>query len=166
MWLRLAAHAKVGFVPTVQAFTRIHAKNMRHGYMANRDLEDFRQRRIVFQTFFAADGRDLSERPALEALAYRSLAVELLWAAAHAFDEGAPASMVVELIGDARGICPAITKTALWWKVAPRRLVGSTLFSSARRLLNAPSRQLRGQRGRSLTSGTLNHDQYPPPPPP
>jgi glycosyltransferase involved in cell wall biosynthesis len=150
MWLRLAAHAKVGFLPTVQAYTRIHAKNMRHGYKANRDLEDFRQRRIVFQTFFAEDGHDLSERPALEALAYRSLAVELLWAAANAFDEGAPNSLVVQLTGIARDICPAITKTALWWKVVTRRLVGSALvFRTARRLLSAPSRQLRGQLGRS-----------------
>jgi glycosyltransferase involved in cell wall biosynthesis len=149
MWLRLAAHAKVGFVPTVQAFTRIHAKNMRHGYKANRDLEDFRQRRIVFRTFFAGDGRDLSGRPALEALAYRSLAVELLWAAAYAFDEGAPNSLVAELTDIARDICPAITKTALWWKVAARGLVGSAVFSTARRLLSAPSRQLRGQLGRS-----------------
>ena len=150
MWLRLAARAKVGFVPTVQAFTRIHAKNMRHGYKANRDLEDFHQRRIVFQTFFAADGRDLSERLALESLAYRSLAVELLWAAAGAFDEGAPTSLVVQLTGLARSICPAITKTALWWKVFARRLVGSALvFRTARRLLSAPSRRLRGQLGSS-----------------
>jgi hypothetical protein len=150
MWLRLAAHAKVGFVPIVQAFTRIHEKNMRHGYKANRDLEDFRQRRLVFQTFFAADGRDLNERPALEALAYRSLAEELLWAAARAFDEGAPTSIVVQLIGDARSICPVITKTALWWKVFARRLVGSSLaFTAARRLLSVPSRRLRGHPGRS-----------------
>ena len=97
MWLRLAAHAKVGFVPAVQAFTRIHAKNMRHGYKANRELEDFSQRRLVFRIFFAGDGRDLRGRPALEALAYRSLAEELLWAAAYAFDESAPANMVIEL---------------------------------------------------------------------
>ena len=145
MWLRLAAHAKVGFVPAVQAFTRIHAKNMRHGYKANRDLEDFRQRRIVFQTFFAEDGHDLSERPALEVLAYRSLAVELLWAAAGAFDDGAPTSLVVELTGIARDICPAITKTTLWWKVVARRLVGAAVFRTARRLLSAPSSQLRAQ---------------------
>jgi hypothetical protein len=143
MWLRLAAYAKVGFVPTVQAFTRIHTKNMRHGYKANRDLEDFRQRRIVFQTFFAGDGRDLSERSALEALAYRSLAAEMLWAAARAFDEGVPTSLVVQLTRIARDICPAITKTALWWKVFARRLVRSApLFRTARRLLSAPSRQL------------------------
>lgn len=148
MWLRLAAHGKVGFVATVQAFTRIHAKNMRHGYRANRDLEDFRQRRIVFRTFFAEDGRHLGGRVELEALAYRSLAEELLWAAACAFDEGAPSNLVDELIGIATDVCPAITKTALWWKVAARRLVGSAVFLTARRLLSAPSRQLRGQLGR------------------
>jgi glycosyltransferase involved in cell wall biosynthesis len=148
MWLRLAAHAKVGFVPTVQAFTRIHAKNMRHGYEANRKREDIRQRRLAFQTFFAADGRDFTERPTLEALAYRSLAEELLWDAARAFDEGAPINIVTQLIGDARGICSHITKTALWWKVFARRLVGSALvFRTARRLLTAPSRRLRGQPG-------------------
>jgi GT2 family glycosyltransferase len=144
MWLRLAAHGKVGFIPAVQAFTRIHSNNMRHGYKADRDLEDFRQRRIVFQTFFGADGRDLSERPVLEALAYRSLAVELLWAAAGAFDEGAPAGLVMQLTVIARSISPGITRTALWWKVFARRLVGSTLvFTMARRLLSAPSRRMR-----------------------
>jgi glycosyltransferase involved in cell wall biosynthesis len=145
MWLRLAAHADVGFVPTVQAFTRIHAKNMRHGYKANRDLEDFRQRCIVFQTFFAADGRDLVDRPALEALAYRALAVELLWGAARAFDDGESPSIVEQLVGDARSIYPAITRSTLWWKVSVRRLVGSAfVISRARRLLGAPSRLLRG----------------------
>lgn len=129
MWLRLAAHADVGFVPAVQAFTRIHAKNMRHGYKANRDQEDFRQRRIVFTTFFAADGRELSGWPALEALAFRSLAEEMLWAAARAFDEGAPADLVRQLRAQARDICPAITGTALWWKVFARRLVGPRLWS-------------------------------------
>ena len=143
MWLRLAAHADVGFVPAVQAFTRIHAKNMRHVYKANRDQEDFRQRRIVLRTFFAADGRDLNGRPALEALAFRSLAEEMLWAAARAFDEGAPANLVGQLIGEARDICPAITRTALWWKVFARRLVGSTLWSaisSARSAGGEPAR--------------------------
>jgi GT2 family glycosyltransferase len=150
MWMRLAAQGKVGFVPTVQAFTRIHANNMHRSYKADRDLEDFRQRRIVFETFFAGDGRDLKGRPALEALAYRSLAMELLWAAAYAFDEGRPNSLVTELTGIARSICPAITRTGLWWKVVARRVVGSTLlFTAARRLLGATSRQLRSQFGRS-----------------
>lgn len=150
MWLRLAAHAKVGFVPAVQAFTRIHANNMHFSYKANRDLEDFRQRRIVFQTFFAADGRDLNERPALEARAYRSLAVELLWAAARAFDEDDPTDIVVQLMGEARSICPGIIKSVLWWKVLARRVAGSNLlFRTTRRLLSSPSRRLSAQPRRS-----------------
>jgi glycosyltransferase involved in cell wall biosynthesis len=128
MWLRLAAHADVGVVPGVQAFTRIHAKNMHLSYKANRDIEDFRQRRIVFRTFFAADGRSLRERRALEASAWRALAEELLWAAVRAFDEAAPPDLVAQFIGEARDICPAITKTRLWWKVRTRRFIGSRLW--------------------------------------
>jgi len=143
MWLRLAAHADVGFVPAVQAFTRIHAKNMHHGYKANGNREDIRQRRIVFRTFFAADGRDLNARPALEALALRSLAEEMLWAAARAFDEGATADLVRELRDEAREICPAITGTALWWKVFARRLVGSTLWSVIRGVRSAGGEPVR-----------------------
>lgn len=150
MWLRLAAQAKVGFVPTVQAFTRIHAKNMRHSYSANRDLEDFRQRRLAFQMFFATDGRNLSERIELEARAYRSLAEQILWTAARAFDEGAPLGTVAQLTKDARDVCPAITKTALWWKVSARRLTGSTrIFGMARRSLSTLSRRLRGHPGKA-----------------
>jgi len=130
MCLRLAAHADVGFVPAVQAFTRIHAKNMRHGYRANWHHEDLRQRRIVFTTLFAGDGRQLKERPALEALAFRSLAEETLWAAARAFDEGGPVDFVRQLRAEAREICPAITGTALWWKVFARRLIGPRLWSA------------------------------------
>jgi glycosyltransferase involved in cell wall biosynthesis len=147
MWLRLAAHADVGFVPAVQAFTRIHANNMRHGYKAKRDLEDFRQRRLVFQIFFAADGCDSNERLVLKGLAYRSLADELLWGAARAFDESAPANIVTQLIAEARSVCPVVTGTALWWKVSARRLLGSRLWSvisEGRRLLGAPSRRLQG----------------------
>jgi len=128
MWLRLAAHADVGFVPAVQAFTRIHAANMHHTYKRNRDLEDFRQRRLVFQTFFGAAGRALKERPDLEPLVYRSLAEELLWGAARAFDEGAPNRIILQLIDEATTIWPAITKTALWWKVFARRLFGPVVW--------------------------------------
>jgi GT2 family glycosyltransferase len=128
MWLRLAAHADVGFVPAVQAFTRIHAENMHHTYKRNRDLEDFRQRRLVFQTFFDSAGRDLKERPELEPLAYRSLAEELLWGAARAFDEGASNRIIVQLIEEATAIWPSITSTALWWKVFTRRLFGPAIW--------------------------------------
>lgn len=146
MWLRLAAHGKVGFVPAVQAFTRIHANNMHFSYKANRDMEDFRQRRLVFRTFFAGDGRDLDGRPALEAIAYRSLAEEMLWAAARAFDEEDSSGVAVQLMADARSICPGIIRSALWWKVLARRVAGSTLlFRTARRLLGAPARRLSDQ---------------------
>jgi glycosyltransferase involved in cell wall biosynthesis len=142
MWLRLAAQGKVGFVPAVQAFTRIHANNMHFSYKANRDLEDFRQRRLVFRTFFAEAGRDLDERRALEANAYLSLAEEMLWAAARAFDED-DRGVAVQLANEARSICPDIIGSALWWKVLTRRAVGSTLlFRAARRLIGAPSRRL------------------------
>lgn len=130
MWLRLAAHGDVGIVPQVQAFTRIHAKNMHLGYRADRHWEDFRQRRLVFETFFAADGRDLRDRQALEDTIWRSLAEELLWAAAGAFEDGGPPDLVARLIAEARDICPTITMTALWWKVRARRLVGARFWSA------------------------------------
>lgn len=129
MWLRLAARADVGLLPTVQAFTRIHARNMHLEYKADRDLEDFLQRRIVFQTFFATDGRDLPERAALETMARGSLAEELLWAAARAFDEAAPSGLVRKLADEARDLFPPITRTALWWKVGLRGLIGSRSWS-------------------------------------
>jgi len=127
MWLRLAARGDVGAVPAVQAFTRIHASNMRHGYKAERVLADYEQRRRAFEIFFDGQSGFLAEAKALRRLACRSLAEEVLWAAVRCYEESndPAASRLVDL---ARTIDPSITRTAIWWKTAAKRILGLTVW--------------------------------------
>ena len=40
MWLRLAAYGDVGMLQSVQGYSRIHQKNMRHGYIGHAQLRE------------------------------------------------------------------------------------------------------------------------------
>ena len=72
-----------GLSTYVQAFTRIHAKNMRKAMRPTETRGD--RSAVSFQNFFAR-WCDFTSGPA-RALAYRSLAEEMLWAP-RALDEG------------------------------------------------------------------------------
>lgn len=140
MWLRLAAHGDAAELAAVQAFTRIHAHNMRHGYAADRMLGDYRQRVEAFRLFFAGAARHLADRAPLEALARRTLAEEILWAAIRTFEDGAPRE--AESMRDLALIaCPGIAATPLWWKLRTREVLGRRLWGAVdgmRRLGTAP----------------------------
>jgi hypothetical protein len=123
MWLRCAAQGDVGVIPAVQAFTRIHAGNMRHGYKAERTLADFQQRGRAFEIFFEGQSERLEDAEKLKRLARRSLAEQMLWAAARGFEEEND-PVATRLIGLARTIDRSITRTPLWWKTAAKRAIG------------------------------------------
>ncbi len=123
MWLRLAAHGDVGFIPARQAFTRMHSNNMRIGYLADRMLGDFRQRHAAFRSFFDSERGAVADADGLETLANRRLARDVIWAAAHAFEEGAPAD-VAKLRELAAAIWPPIRRSAQWRKLSVKQLLG------------------------------------------
>jgi hypothetical protein len=52
MWLRFAAHARVGILETYQAVYRRHSENMSLGYTARSWLPDLQQRKRAFDCFF------------------------------------------------------------------------------------------------------------------
>src|SRR5690606_24839982 len=56
MWLRLAAHAGVGFVATPQAVYRMHGDNMSRAYQLQKKLPDLLQRIAVTDHFIASCG--------------------------------------------------------------------------------------------------------------
>ena len=136
MWLRCAAQGDVGVIPAVQAFTRIHAGNMRHGYKAERTFADYEQRRRALEMFFEGQSGLLDDGEDLERLARRSLAEEVLWTAARGFEEeNDPAA--TRLIDLARDIDGTITRTPLWWKTAAKRAVGWTVWRAVGPVLAA-----------------------------
>lgn len=123
MWLRFAANGDVGMIDAVQAFTRVHGENMRFAYLANRMMGDYRQRYEAFRHFFASEWAAAPRIHELSTLAYRRLAEEILWDAANAFEEEA-GEHVDPLARLAREIHPGIVRSAHWWKLSLKRLVG------------------------------------------
>jgi glycosyltransferase involved in cell wall biosynthesis len=124
MWLRLAAHGDVGVLPDVQAYTRIHARNMRHGYKADRMRSDYEQRHLAFRMFFDSHSEKLEDAENLEKLARRSVAEEVLWSAARHFEEAKEDAATARLMDLAPAIDPSILWTPLWWKTSIKRAVG------------------------------------------
>jgi GT2 family glycosyltransferase len=76
MWLRLAAHASVGFIATPQAVYRRHASNMSISYSAQRWLPDLEQRRSALYRFFQEWGTIVPNSDRLYRIALSSLARE------------------------------------------------------------------------------------------
>src|SRR4051812_27437987 len=86
MYLRLAAHAHVGFLRGVdQAFYRVHAENMSKGVST---LADLRQRRSVFGLVLERYGDRLSDVRRLSLIVHRQLGREALWAAGRVHARG------------------------------------------------------------------------------
>jgi GT2 family glycosyltransferase len=86
MWLRLAAHADVGFIRGAdQAFYRIHGQNMTKSRTL---LVDLRQRRLAYEALLEGCGSMLPEAARLSDAVHRKLCWQALWAAARAYDRG------------------------------------------------------------------------------
>lgn len=86
MYMRLAAHADVGFLRGVdQAYYRVHQQNMSKSVSA---LMDLRQRRSVAEVVLDRYGGTLADSERLSLLVHRQLSKEALWAAGRAYDRG------------------------------------------------------------------------------
>jgi glycosyltransferase involved in cell wall biosynthesis len=103
MWLRVAAVSSIGYIRRIpQAFYRVHPKSMlRTRYHTS--LTDLRQRKAVFDAFFAHHG-GLAHAAQLHELANRALAREALWEASRAYDRDE-----VQQVGAAALIAFAVT---------------------------------------------------------
>jgi len=86
MYMRLAAHADVGFVRGVdQAYYRVHSENMSKAVSA---LGDLRQRRAVFEVVLERYRERLQDTDRLSDSVHRRLSREALWAAGRVYDRG------------------------------------------------------------------------------
>ena len=86
MWMRLAAHADVGYLRGVdQAYYRKHSKNMSSAYDP---LMTLRQYRLAYEAVLDRCGDRLPDATRLSDLVHRKLAGEALMTAARAYDQG------------------------------------------------------------------------------
>lgn len=123
LWLRLAAHGDVGFVPAVQAYTRLHGQNMRRAYEADRMIGDYKQRDLAFRMFFDAHGLHVPGAADLRARALGRLAEAAAWHACRALEEAAP-SDAARLAALAVEISPEVRGSGAWWRWRVRRVLG------------------------------------------
>jgi glycosyltransferase involved in cell wall biosynthesis len=128
MWLRIAAVSDIAYVKGVpQAIYRIHAGSMLRSQAG--DLEDLRERRAAFDTFFAGSGADLAEAAELSAMAGRALARQALWRVSRAYDrglpEGASISRVDDLLAFAFEVYPQANRLREWRGLQLRKRIGA-----------------------------------------
>jgi glycosyltransferase involved in cell wall biosynthesis len=123
MWMRLAAHADVGYVRGAdQAFYRVHDHNMSK---ARDQLLNLRQRRLAYELLLERSGDMVSDAEQLSDTVHRKLAQDALHIAARAYDRRRLAQTPVEeLTAFAVDCWPTADKLAAYRGLQFRRSVG------------------------------------------
>jgi glycosyltransferase involved in cell wall biosynthesis len=129
LWLRLSLHGDVGYVHGVQAYYRLHGKNMSTGFQQVRDL---RQRRDVFRILFEEYPDRIPQREELRHTASVALAQDAFWSAATAFDRG-NAGVIDDYLAFAAETYPPIQSSWAWRRLQVKRAMGTRLWRLVRR---------------------------------
>ncbi len=123
MWLRLAAHAMVGFIEIPQAVYRRHSSNMSLDYAMQHWLRDLEQRKAAFDHFFAICGHITPDSVKLRRSLFYSLGREAIGQASWAFNDG-DMETSRRLTTFAVSTCPMITRSLAWAKLALKQQMG------------------------------------------
>jgi glycosyltransferase involved in cell wall biosynthesis len=123
IWMRLAAHADVGYVQGVdQAFYRVHGQNMTSD---RNKLVDLYQRQLAFDVLLETCGDALVNTDQLYKIVHKKLSGEAIWCASRAYDRGRTDQVPVdELVGFALHCWPAVTNDLVYRGLRFRRAVG------------------------------------------
>jgi glycosyltransferase involved in cell wall biosynthesis len=123
MWLRLAAHADVGYIRGAdQAFYRTHGQNMTR---SRTRLVDLSQRRLAYEAVLERCADRLPDGARLSDIVHRRLCWEALWSAARAYDRGrAGQTPVDELIAFAFDCWPQAKRLPVYRGLQLRRRLG------------------------------------------
>lgn len=126
MWMRMAAHADVGYLRGVdQAYYRIHGSNMSTTDFGGQ-LDDLRQRRAAYEAVVERCGDRIQNRDELDGIVHRRLARQALWRAARAYDRGRTERVPVEeLVAFAADCWPGYRSLGEYRGLSVRRLVGA-----------------------------------------
>jgi hypothetical protein len=129
MWLRLAAHASVGFVKALQAVYRRHAGNMSLSYLTKGWLPDLEQREAALECFFRTCGHMLPHSGRLRGTLLHTLALEAVGRASSAFND-CEMTVCSELAAFAVRVSPRVTKSLPWVKLGCKRRMGSRIWKA------------------------------------
>lgn len=123
MWLRLAAHADVGYIRGAdQAYYRVHGQNMT---TTRTKLVDLRQRRLAYEAVLERCAEALADAGHLADVVHSRLAKEALWSAARAYDRGRTLETPVEeLIEFAFDCWPGANRLPVYWGLQLRQRIG------------------------------------------
>jgi glycosyltransferase involved in cell wall biosynthesis len=145
MWLRFAAHARVGFVPAYQGIHRRHHANMSSAYFANGFLGDLQQRKVALDCFFESCRDILPDSERLYRKLLRQLSGTAVGFASAAFNTG-QMEVSKQVSEFALAVCPQINGSLGWLKLTCKRGMGP-------RAWHALWPTLARIRGRELDSG-------------
>jgi GT2 family glycosyltransferase len=126
MWMRLAAHADVGFVRGAdQAFYRVHGSNMSATDFSGQ-LDDVRQRRAAFESVLDKCAGQLPDAERLSLVVHTALARFALRRACRAYDRGRTALVPVdELVEFAADCLPSFERLPEYRGLRLRRRIGA-----------------------------------------
>jgi hypothetical protein len=129
MWLRLAAHGRVGLVAANQAVYRRHGNNMSLGYYVDHRLADLRQRLAAVDWFCASCEPVLPDVVAIRHSLARPIARDALNSASSAFNDR-KLDVVQRLAAFALEADPGVRRTLPWLVLAGKRRLGHRLSSA------------------------------------
>lgn len=139
IWLRLAAHGKVGLVAANQAVYRRHANNMSLSYFADHRLADLRQRLAAIDCFCESCGSVLADAAATRRSLVRPLARDAIHGASSAFNDR-KLDVVQRLVEFSLSADAGVKWTLPWLALASKRCLGHRVSSALTPTLGALSR--------------------------
>jgi glycosyltransferase involved in cell wall biosynthesis len=129
MWLRLAAHGRVGVVRVPQGVYRRHGTNMSLGYNEDYRLADMRQRKAAFDVFLATCGHAMPQATELHRELVRALARDAVSGASMAFNRGQVEGFR-RLRAFAEQLDPGVRRSFAWARLQCKRLMGLRLSNA------------------------------------
>jgi len=148
MWLRLAAHASVGILETLQAVYRRHADNMSHAYLTKDRIPDLQQRKAALDKFGHYCGNTLKNGARVHRRLVSILSRDAVGYASAAFNDG-DMDACCRLSAFALEISPNVKRSMPWIRLACKQRLGLDRWRALQPLV-AGWRQ-HGQWGRLLT---------------
>ena len=158
MWLRLAAHAKVGVIQAAQGYYRVHGSNMSGEFFAQ-PTRDVQERLAAAEQALAAVGPRAPEFPGVVRTMRRIEAERAYWRAGLAFEAG-ERPLGETYLRFAASADPSPLSAPGFWNASAKRALGPRMVQRLRRLTGRPSLDeltLAGQLrpGIELTPGQL-----------
>lgn len=139
MWLRLAAHASVGFLEGYQAVYRRHGSNMSETYMGKSWLPDLHQRKAALDCFFQTCGCVLPNAQYVQRKMFWSLSCVAVGFASAAFNirNMEESERLSEF---ALAVCPDVKRSWQWARLMCKRFLGFRVWHTLQEAVESVKR--------------------------